>query len=671
MFDKIKSYFTTVKGDIDAVKGATVTKAANAAQGTKDVVKGVVLPPTRHQGDRGEYGEGYADDDSHPTPDFAWEGGQDVNLRESVLQEMNQHAMSTFSKRMRGAMRGESAFTYDSEMASQFGDTGDAYDGLYDEDDLARNPVKEERFMSHSGYIYVKVKSNILPFMYRRYYCILKKGVPIKAARAAKESGQEVTDAAEDGDYHDTGFSIAYWRSRMACHRLVFNPRCLHILRPCTYTTEITRVRGIKIDLRGGEDYMRSGTDSREDGARSHHHIGRNYLSKSLWAMEGSSILSRFTGLKWFQFRTGKDLHCFTVQIDGETSPFRRRRLYLNQITFASESLERLMKWRKAITESVLALRENHDAQEDDELYGKCHERCLQATFSAMHLMPTTVIFHAIFSKSSKHLQITLPPSFSPIHYFVHAVLCSITYTQCCADELASDNDMYFPRHNVRDWAVIDRGLPAWICDDFLTGWFYDDEFDAPRLGVFYKIIRDSEENQARQFARTYQREEQDSGAGGEVVKDANASADGPTGDSVDSPVNDVSSDAASYLHVVFAIRGTDPSDPEDIRDDLLILRGAFNSSNKRVKWFKRKLKEVKAKYMNIIDTQDAGNMEGLQSLPSSMKVTVTGHSLGGLVAFIVGNDDDTYVLPWYRLTRPPPSSQVSPCQSSFELPYF
>ena len=96
---------------IDAVKGATVTKAANAAQGTKDVVKGVVLPPTRHQGDRGEYGEGYADDDSHPTPDFAWEGGQDVNLRESVLQEMNQHAMSTFSKRMRGAMRGASLST--------------------------------------------------------------------------------------------------------------------------------------------------------------------------------------------------------------------------------------------------------------------------------------------------------------------------------------------------------------------------------------------------------------------------------------------------------------------------------------------------------------------------------------------------------------------------------
>ena len=66
------------------------------------------------------------------------------------------------------------------------------------------------------------------------------------------------------------------------------------------------------------------------------------------------------------QFRTGKDLHSFTVQIDGETSPFRRRRLYLNQITFASESLERLMKWRKAITESVLAMRESSAAEDED-----------------------------------------------------------------------------------------------------------------------------------------------------------------------------------------------------------------------------------------------------------------------------------------------------------------
>ena len=89
----------------------------------------------------------------------------------------------------------------------------------------------------------------------------------------------------------------------MACHRLVFNPRVLHVLRPCSYTTEITRVRGVKIDLRGGEDYMRSGTDSRQDGAKSTAHIGRNYLSKSLWMMEGSSVLSRFTGLKWFQVR--------------------------------------------------------------------------------------------------------------------------------------------------------------------------------------------------------------------------------------------------------------------------------------------------------------------------------------------------------------------------------
>ena len=331
------------------------------------------------------------------------------------------------------------------------------------------------------------------------------------------------------------------------------------------------------------------------------------------------------------QFRTGKDLHSFTVQIDGETSPFRRRRLYLNQITFASESLERLMKWRKAITESVLAMRESSAAEDEDEMYAKCHERCIQATFSAMHLMPTTVLFHAIFAKNSKHLQVTLPPAYSPIHYFVHAVFCSIVYTPCCADEIAEGNETYFARHNVRDWAVIDRGLPAWICDDFLAGWSYDDEFDAPRLGVYYKVIRDSEENQAKHFARTYHA---DSGAGGVVV----AGAASPAAGGADA------NDMESYLHVVFAVRGTDPTDPEDIRDDLLILRGAFNSSNKRVKWFKRRLREVKRKYKRIIDARDGGGMPGLESVPSSMKVTVTGHSLGGLVAYIVGNDDDTCV---------------------------
>lgn len=324
------------------------------------------------------------------------------------------------------------ATTHDGEDEEADDDEEDK-DEVYVEDKFARDRNKEKKYTNHSGYIYIKVKTSLLPFMYRRYYCVLRKG-----------AGPRRDDTGASG-----AASIQYWRSRLACHRLMFNPRVCLELRPSSYTTDIVRVRGLKIDLRGGEDFARSGSDRHDDLSSHSHHAGRRYLASSLLAMQGSSVLSRFTGLKWFQFRAGQDLHAFTVQVDGETSPFKRH--YVNQVTFASESLPRLMRWRRAITEAILTMRESQvldDDYGDDDMFGKCHDRCMQATCSAMHLMPTTVLMHALVSKRSQHLKITLPPAFSPVHYFVHAVVCSIAYTTCCAEEVADEGgDHYFPRY--------------------------------------------------------------------------------------------------------------------------------------------------------------------------------------------------------------------------------
>ena len=56
-------------------------------------------------------------------------------------------------------------------------------------------------------------------------------------------------------------------------------------------------------------------------------------------------------------------------------------------------------------------------------------------------------------------------------------------------------------------------------------------------------------------------------------------------------------------------------------------------------------------KYKKIIDTRDSESLEGLRgkTVPKSMKVTVTGHSLGGLVAYLVGNEDECYI---YNMAR-------------------
>lgn len=375
--------------------------------------------------------------------------------------------------------------------------------------------------------------------------------------------------------------SIQYWRSRLAYNRLMFNPRANLTLRPESYTTDITRVRGLKIDLRGGEDFRRNRSDKKEKEATvtpNALNLGRRYLDKSLGAMRGSGFFSCFTGLKWFQFRAGENLHAFTVQVDGETSPFRRQLVYFNQIIFASESLPRLMRWRRAITEAILEIRElnaRNDKYGDNDVYGSFRDRCMQGTCSAMHLAPTTVLMHALVAKRSQHLKITLPPAFSPVHYFVHAVVCSIAYTTCCEDEIKDQGGgTFFPRHSLWDFAVIDKGIPAEFADMFLTGWHYDDQFDGPRLVVYYKIIQKSREMAAR--------------TGRVAESPKNKRKGGTTDEDTDDDCED------SYLHVIFGVRGTVPADPEDLADDLLIMRGMFTSKSKRCKYFKSKLKEVK-----------------------------------------------------------------------------
>ena len=442
----------------------------------------------------------------------------------------------------------------------------DEEDATYVEDMFAKNR-KREKFTEHSGYIYIKEKSNLAPFLYRRYYCILKKGA---------NPGSSGADAELEG-----AMSLQYWRSRLAYNRLTFNPRANFTLRPESYTTDITRVRGLKIDLRGGEDFQRNKSDKKETETTETPNalnLGRRYLDKSLDAMKGSGFFSCFTGLKWFQFRAGENLHAFTVQVDGETSPFKRQLVYFNQITFASESLPRLMRWRRAITEAILKIRELNaraDKYGEDDVYGSFRDRCFQGTCSAMHLAPTTVLMHAVVAKRSQHLKITLPPPFSPVHYFVHAVVCAISYTTCCEDEIKDQGGgTFFPRHSLWDFAVIDKGIPAEFADMFLHGWYYDDEFDGARLVVYYKIIEKAREAKAK-TGRVADSPKDKKQKGGAVDED-----DGEN----------------SYLHVIFGVRGTVPSDPEDLADDLLIMQGKFTSRGKRCKSFKSKLNRVKVR---------------------------------------------------------------------------
>lgn len=137
----------------------------------------------------------------------------------------------------------------------------------------------------------------------------------------------------------------------------------------------------------------------------------------------------------------------------------------------------------------------------------------------------------------------------------------------------------------------------------------------------------------------------------GRVAESPKARGNGDAAPDTDGGASAAAGEEASYLHVIFGIRGTEPSDPEDLSDDLLILRGAFTARSKRCRYFKRKLKDVREKYQRIIDTRDADSLDGLRgkAVPRSMKITVTGHSLGGLVAYMVGNDDECYI---YNMAR-------------------
>ena len=77
----------------------------------------------------------------------------------------------------------------------------------------------------------------------------------------------------------------------------------------------------------------------------------------------------------------------------------------------------------------------------------------------------------------------------------------------------------------------------------------------------------------------------------------------------------------------------------------------------------------IQEKYQKIIDTHDGGNLEGLRNkkVPRSMKVTVTGHSLGGLAAYLVGNENECYI---YNMARYEPMCAIeiraSPPRSLF-----
>ena len=114
--------------------------------------------------------------------------------------------------------------------------------------------------------------------------------------------------------------SIKYWRSRLGCMRLPFSYRGRYDLSAVSYTTDIERVRGVKVDLRGGEDFRKT---------KSEQQTGRKYLDKSLSVMKGTNMLSRITALKWFKFQvsylcqkileililTGVQQHCFKMQL--------------------------------------------------------------------------------------------------------------------------------------------------------------------------------------------------------------------------------------------------------------------------------------------------------------------------------------------------------------------
>ena len=103
----------------------------------------------------------------------------------------------------------------------------------YFEDALYKSET-EKRFINHRGYIYVKLRSRLLPFLYRKYYCLLSKPLPT-------------------GDDESTRKCIRLdiWRSRLNSLRLPFSPRRREYIQKNAYTTEIERVRGVKITYKG------------------------------------------------------------------------------------------------------------------------------------------------------------------------------------------------------------------------------------------------------------------------------------------------------------------------------------------------------------------------------------------------------------------------------------
>ena len=119
----------------------------------------------------------------------------------------------------------------------------------------------------------------------RRYFCVL----------TTERENCDSDDSDSCNPSHRV--SIKYWRSRLSCTRLPFSSRGIYDLRPVSYTTDIERVRGIKVDLRGGEDFHK--TESLGEKSV----LGRQYLDKSLSLMKGTNMLSRLTCLKWFKFQ--------------------------------------------------------------------------------------------------------------------------------------------------------------------------------------------------------------------------------------------------------------------------------------------------------------------------------------------------------------------------------
>ena len=268
------------------------------------------------------------------------------------------------------------------------------------------------------------------------------------------------------------------------------------------------------------------------------------------------------------------------MHIDGEEPFFPRLHFKPTEVTFASENLMKLMQWKKSITESIIKMQDikhsnSRSRENDKETKAKVGERCVQASCGTI-MLPQMSVAKQIISKKSQHLQLRIPPPFSTAQYFIHAIFSSVVYQPDDGDENDHDEDSVYPRYNVRDWCVIDRNVPSDVCDKYIKGWVYDPECSGPRLAVYSKVLQHVSANSQR---RRYDSQE-------------NA-----TDIHVNGPLESSEADGSYYLHVIFAIRGTDVNDKEDLIDDFLILRGKFTSQNPRVKYYKEKLRLVEKKY--------------------------------------------------------------------------